>query len=215
LKKNVPSLRLGALFLAATALSGCLGNSTAAPQVGKAAFDAAIEDVQGRAPTIDMRREGTATYKGAVNLQGQGDAEGSELFGEVNLDVDFGAIDPEEAISGSASNFVGTANGENFDIEGTLTTDNNLPTVLAINEQTIDLPTGGTQDLVTGSVMINMTGDLTANDETTGVLLNLGGVFVGPGGEAIHGGAGMLELNDVTMAPGESVGQGFWFAIQE
>jgi len=211
--KNSQILRLCALLLGATALSGCLGNDIQGA-VTSAAFDEALEEVQGRVPTSDMPLVGTASYRGATKLTGTGQALGGEVFGEINLDVDFGAA-ADEAITGTASNFIGNLDGVDYDIEGTLSTSDAFPTALAVVESTITLPTGGTQNIATGSVLINMTGDVTANGETRGVLLSLGGAFVGPGGEAIHGVAGLQPLTSVVGVAGPSVGSGTWFVVQD
>jgi len=127
---KAPGLRLCAAIVALTAVSGCLGSGGGGGGFTPADYDDALADVQGRIPTSDIEREGSATYSGATRLEGIGDDGQDFVVGEVNLDVNFGAA-PTEAISGTASNFTGTIDGKDIAIGGTLCTGPDFPTGLA------------------------------------------------------------------------------------
>lgn len=212
---KAPAFRLCAAVIALTAVSGCLGSNGGGGGGGGGftpeEYDDALADVQGRIPTSDMPREGTASYSGAARVDGVDGADGF-VVGEVNLDVDFDA-EPTEAISGTATNFSGVLDGEEVTIGGTLSTGPDFPTALAINEFTVDLPTGGSQTVVTGAVSIAMYGDVVDEGDTSTILLTLGGNFVGPEGEGIHGPALIQEITDTSV--GENVGAGTWWVLRD
>lgn len=196
--------RLVAALMACTAVAGCLGSGGGGAGGGTggggggggattiAQHDAAFDRVKGLIPTSDMPTTGTANFAGTVKtVLNKGTNPIGTLLGDLEMAIDFGAADKTKAITGSATNFHGTVNGKDETYTGTLTTANaaakSLPSTLAIDERTITPPVGGPVTVRTGSIMANMSGDLTVGGKSGTVLLTTGGTFFGPGGQAISG----------------------------
>ncbi|MDO9524110.1 MAG: hypothetical protein Q7J57_01005 [Gemmobacter sp.] len=194
-------LRGTAGVLACAALSACLGNGAGGGAGGGGGgggtgltpeeYDANFERVTGMIPTSDMPSTGSAKFTGTVSTElretGPSGAVAGRMLGDLDMDINF---DPTvvSPISGTATNFRGVIDGNDVAFSGTLATDAaRLPTAIAVTEDTIPLPTGGSVDLRAGSMSANLFGDLELDGADGEVILSLGGAFVGPGAQASYG----------------------------
>lgn len=190
---------------AGMALSGCLNTGGGGAGGGGgggggatvAQFDAAYNRITSLAPTSDMPATGTATYTGAAKLAlNEGSTKIGDLLADLEYTIDLGAAsaDRTTGMSGKAGNFRGTVNGEEVAFAGEVTTAEgkarSLPQAVDITETTMTLPVVGTTTLRTGAIMANMAGELEVNGERGLVILQTGGNFFGPGGQAMSGPAG-------------------------
>lgn len=186
--------KLGLTALLSTALSGCLlsntnngggGGGGGGTPIQFADYQGNFDRVSGQAPTQDMPTRLQASYSGALRVD-VGDASGNisgQVIADLDLDVDWtdNGLSPNP-FTGGATNFQGTQDdgATIVAIEGEMIVDPNLPNAIVTNETTVDLPTGGTQTLQTGTMTVPLTGQLTLDGTTVDTNLLLGGTFVGP-----------------------------------
>lgn len=195
-----------------------------------AEYEAALNSVTGMIPTSDMPVTGTASYAGEVHATlHEGASKVGDLLADVQMEVDFAAASADRTtgvVGGKVDNIRGTVDGEDVAIGGELTVaeadKRGFKSVLEIvTTKGSDiggvaggaLPGGVTiPDINTGHASINFAGDLTdGEDESIAFNLTLGGNFVGPGGQAIHGAAVGTAIELMGTTKPLSVG-GDWYA---
>ncbi|WP_226780794.1 hypothetical protein [Oceaniglobus trochenteri] len=202
-------LRLGAGLMAATSLSACLGSGSGGGGGGGGGpvdvtqYDTNLERVRDMIPTSDMQTTGTASFSGNTYLEPV-DGTTGHIIGDVNIDVDFAAAN-DAAISGTANNFRGVLDGEDVAMEGELSTGPRFPSAFVNDDIAVPVPPGGPipgapATVRPGSASIAMYGDIVDEGDTSTVLLTLGGNFVGPGGQALHGPALLQEITGTSVA---------------
>jgi hypothetical protein len=153
-------------------------------------FDAAFNAAINQGPT-QTPISGSANYAGELNLSTV-DSTGAEngfVVGDLALAVDFDAA--SNPITGTATNFRGVRDGTDITISGTLDTANST-SINAVSAQTTPLPIGGS--LTVTSMNVSLRGDLTDGEfaNTYNAEASLTGPFLGTGGAATAGAAGVL-----------------------
>ena len=221
-------VRSSAAIAACTALAGCLGGGGGGGAAGGgggggggaggltvAQFNTEMTRIQGLIPTSDMPTVGTASYNGSIktDLRKGTNVIGS-LLGDLALTVDFAKQGQAGSVTGEATNFRGTVNGNAQTYTGTLTTADaagkGLPSTVAIDTRTINAPIVGPIITRTGAVSVALTGDLTVGGVAGAVVLNPGGSFAGPGGQAVYG--PVVGTWWGPQGPSEYTVAGTWFA---
>ncbi len=212
----------GLLGASCLALGGCLGSSNGGGLGGGggsagsvAEYDTKFSELtantSGLAPT-SKELTGSATFSGSTKIQLFEAANASntgEAIGDLALQADFDT----ETISGTATNFRGTLNGEDVALTGTLDTANGLaPSSLLEVTSPIILPPGvpaipnAPTSVTANSFSVYMGGELSDDDGVIGnVNLGMLGVFVGPigGSEATAAyGPSTVVVSDVTGTAG-------------
>ncbi|MBB06428.1 MAG: hypothetical protein CML03_13105 [Pseudooceanicola sp.] len=204
---NSYSLTKFALIASAgVALAGCNvasgggggGGTAAGGAVTSGNYAANLKAVQDLIPTSDMPTSLKATYNGASRMdlrETNGGAIVGEVLADLELTADWTDGQAGNPWSGKADNFRGTLNKNDFAIAGDLTVAKaeakSLTSAIGRTSNTINLPTGGSTTVSTGSTMIQLSGEVDNDGTPTTVLMSLGGGFFGSGGQAISGPASL------------------------
>ncbi|MGD9917435.1 MAG: hypothetical protein AB7U46_05405 [Paenirhodobacter sp.] len=210
-------LALGAVALS---LAGCMGNGSGGGGGGGGSmsssdYDTKFAQIENLAPTGNMPTSLKANYTGAAKMDlREGDTGDSigEVMADLDLDVDWTEGQTNNVWSGQATNFRGTMNGDDFTAEGVLEVDPETSTV-GRSESTIALPTGGTQTVASGAMLVHLGGELTVDGTTGQAGMQLGGAFFGDRGRAAIGTAGLGLNTDGDTSP-ELVGVGTYYLEQ-
>lgn len=229
------ALRLTGLAVLATSLAGCLGSGsggnggggagggggTTPPADAFAAYDSAFADatanVLANAPTSDMPTSGQASFSGQAKVEQVMNSDGSlaadAILADINLGVTFGS-GSSGTITGTADNIRRSLDGKVETYDGvTLTTQYadslSLPSTIATNTNTINVPGRGNITTRTGSYQVNMAAPVTVQDipdlDADGdMLLTLGGTFTGAGAQGSFGTASAQLFNGTVRAAGGS-----------
>jgi hypothetical protein len=223
-------LRAGLVFASCLALSACFGNSSGGAGGGGGTggggagggtlpasaaefdtkFDQLSANTSGLAPT-STALTGTATFTGATKVslfEAANPANTGEAIGALAVEANFDS----NTISGTATNFQGTVNGQSVALTGTLDTATALaPSTLSEQSNPIVLPPGipaipgAPTSVTTNAFAINMGGELSDPDGVIGTVnLGLGGAFLGPiGGSEATAAVGPATVV-VTNVPGST-----------
>ena len=153
----------------------------------------------GNAPTSDMPTGGSATYTGTVSTElreSSTDTKLADVLGDVNLNVAFSDDTSEGSSTSVVTGYVNNVRGVNaddgsefaYDIE--LRTDDDTASTagggtLMTNQSTISVPTVGDVTTRTGSLMVNLSGEINDtnapdSDVRGTALMVLGGSCFGP-----------------------------------
>ncbi|MFP4326448.1 MAG: hypothetical protein ACLFQL_00455 [Paracoccaceae bacterium] len=207
------SVALAAALVGAVALSACSGSNGNAGSGGGAAgggggggsgggggnpppaqdFDQAFNAAIGLGPSTDVLT-GTARHTGRMNLiTTDPGGQTGEIAADLNLTVDFDAA--SDPMSGTATNFAGTVNGNPVTLSGDLSTAAAAAASgNALNDITTSpLPAIAGSGELTG-MSLELRGTLTEDDSgvANDVLSTLQGNFYGSDGAAIAGSVGSL-----------------------
>ena len=93
----------------------------------------------------------------------------------------------------------------NCKVAGTLTVLPNAPAtpnLIARVSNTIPLPIGGSAQVDTGTMLVSLSGQLSANGETADAIIGLNGTFFGPGAAAALGPAVGVLANSSSVGTG-------------
>jgi len=190
------TLKTGVLVATGLSLAACStsNSGTASSKGGSGSYDSNLTRVQNMGPTGDMPTSIKATYTGMTRQdlrETSGGAVVGQMMADLELTADWTDGQTTNPWSGKADNFRGDLNGTDFALTGELTVANaeakSLTSTIGRSENTVALPTGGSQTVATGAAMINLAGDIDDNGNPTTVLMTLGGGFFGSGGKAITG----------------------------
>jgi len=194
------------LFAVVAALSGCNTSSSGSSATASSAttFQSGFDNVTQRGPTSDMPTTLTGNYVGAISADVTNTTQKvGTIQGDVNLAINWTDGQTTNPFSGTASNFQGTLTGGTSQaISGTLNVDNALPASIMRTSNTIALPTGGSTTVSTGSMMVNLTGQLSDGTQAANTTLQLGGTFFGAGASGASGTAGGLLQSTSATNPG-------------
>jgi hypothetical protein len=190
-------LKFGLAIAAAAAVSGCTssggggGGGGGGGSVSFADFDGEFDRVNNMMPTSDMPTRLDANYQGAMRADAVDSSDGQtiEIIADLDVDIDWTDGQTSNPFSGGAKNFRGRAAGgdEIQRINGEMLVDPDIPSAITRTASTIALPTGGTQEVAVGGMMLNLTGQLEADGDTVEARVLLGGNFYGAEGRAAVG----------------------------
>lgn len=218
-------VRVSIALGACSALAGCLGGAGGAAGGGGgggggtgltvAQFNTEMTRIQNIVATTDMPATGTATFDGTIKTDlRKGTNVVGDLLGDLTLTVDFARAGQVGSVSGQATNFRGTVNGQAATYTGTLTTADadakGFGSTHTVDERTINAPIVGPITTRTGALSVAMTGDLAVGGVDGAVVLNPGGIFVGPGAQAMWGPVSGTWWGPA--GPSEYTVAGTWFA---
>lgn len=192
-------LKICVALAATSALAGCFGNGNGGgtPKGGGpktlAAYDTEFNRVSGVAPTSDMPTRLQASYSGALKVDVADATVRGQMLGDLDLDVDWTDGQTASAVTGGSITNVQMSSGTGplEAVAGTLTVLPNAPATpnLIARVSTplgIAIP-GAPTSIETGTMLVSLGGQLSANGETADAIIGLQGTFFGPGAEGAIG----------------------------
>jgi hypothetical protein len=201
--------------------AGCVNSTMSTSNAVNGDFETAYDAVSNTAPTSDMPTRLEGAYKGRLKMgvnQGPADALGSginatnaEIFGDLNLAVDWTDGQTGNAITGTASNFTANEAGSTATIgfDGTLSVDASEPATIARVVTPAQTIAGySVPEIATGSAAWVMTGQLSRDGTTADTRLLFNGQLKGAGASSINGAVVGSLTEAGTAQTGPDVGLG-------
>ena len=129
------------------------------------------------------------------------------MLADLDLDVDWTDGQVASAFTGGSVTNVQMSSGTGplQPVAGTLTVLPNAPAtpnLIARVSNTIPLPIGGSAQVDTGTMLVSLSGQLSANGETADAIIGLNGTFFGPGAAAALGPAVGVLANSSSVGTG-------------